>query len=185
MDAAKTTGVTDASNVGVGAILLQEDRDGNAKVISYASRALTDVERRYSTIQKEALAVVWGCEKFKIYLLGIDYELVTDHKPLEVLYGPKSKPNPRIERCVMKLMPYRFKVRYAPGSGNIADALSRLVDTRNVGQSKIETKTENYIRFVAREATPSALTTREVEETSKVDDELTIVRECLESRRWE
>ncbi|XP_021343899.1 uncharacterized protein K02A2.6-like [Mizuhopecten yessoensis] len=185
LNAAKTTVLTDASNVGLGAILLQEDSDGNSKVIGYASRALSDVERRYSTTEKEALAVVWGCEKFRIYLMGIDYELVTDHKPLEVLYGPRSKPNARIERWVMRLMPYRFKVRYAPGSGNIADALSRLVDTRNVGQSEIERETENYIYAVAREATPSALTTREVEEASKVDEELTMIRDSLSSTRWE
>ncbi|XP_033739246.1 uncharacterized protein K02A2.6-like [Pecten maximus] len=82
-------------------------------------------------------------------------------------------------------MPYRFKVRYEPGTGNIADALSRLVGTRNVGQSKLKMETENYIRFVAREATPSALMTHEVEEASKEDDELSMVRECMESRRWD
>ncbi|XP_060067120.1 uncharacterized protein LOC132547378 [Ylistrum balloti] len=106
LNAKKTTVVTDANNVGLAAILIQEDSSGQSKVISYASRSLSDVERRYPTTEKEALAVVWGCDKFKLYLVGIPFDLVTDPKPLEAIYGPKSKPNARIERWIMKLMPY-------------------------------------------------------------------------------
>ena len=63
----KKTLITDASNVGLGAMLVQE-KQGIRKVICFASRSLTDVERRYSTIEKEALAAVWACEKFHMYL---------------------------------------------------------------------------------------------------------------------
>ena len=87
----------DASPVGLGAILMQHD--GTAlRPVAFASRAQTDVERRYSQTEREALMVVWGCERFHIYLYGKEFTLYTDHKPLEVIYSPKSKPPPRIER---------------------------------------------------------------------------------------
>ncbi|CAB4015033.1 Hypothetical predicted protein, partial [Paramuricea clavata] len=80
---AKTKIVCDASPVGLGAIVLQEHK-GEDRVICYASRGLTEVERRYSQTEKDALAVVWSCEKFHIYLYGRQFELWTDHKPLEL-----------------------------------------------------------------------------------------------------
>ena len=103
-----------------GAVLTQRQKDG-PRVISYASRSLTDTERRYSQTEKEALALVWACEKFHPYVYGMPFELVTVHKPLEVIYGPKSKPCARIERWVLRMQPYKFKVKYEPGANNIAD----------------------------------------------------------------
>ena len=88
----------DASPVGLGAILTQTGPDGASRPIAYASRTLSDVERRYSQTEREALGVVWGCERFHLYLYGAEFSLYTDHKPLEVIYGPKAKPPARIER---------------------------------------------------------------------------------------
>jgi hypothetical protein len=68
------------------------------RVVKYISRALTDVEKRYSRTEKEALSIVWACEKLHIYLYGKEFELITDHKPLEVIFGPCSKPSATIER---------------------------------------------------------------------------------------
>ena len=65
--AAKTELKVDASQVGLGAILLQRSGD-NVRPVAYSSRTLTDVERRYSQTEKEALAVVWACERLHIYL---------------------------------------------------------------------------------------------------------------------
>ena len=110
---APTTVIADASPVGLGAILTQQQKDG-PRIISYASRSLSDTEKRYSQTEKEALALVWACEKFHPYVYGIPFELVTDHKPLEVIYGPKSRPCARIERWVLRMQPYDFKVKYKP-----------------------------------------------------------------------
>ena len=106
---APTQVIADASHVGLGAVLVEEQSHGRV-VVSYASRSLSDVERRYSQTEKEALGLVWACEKFHPYIYGQCFELLTDHKPLEAIYGPKSKPCARIERWVLRLQPYEFKV---------------------------------------------------------------------------
>ena len=124
---APTQVVADARPVGLGAVLTQTQKDGQ-RVIGYASRSLSETERKYSQTKKEALVLVCACENFHTYryVYGISFELITDHKPLEVIYGPKSK-RARIERWVLQMQPYKFKVKCAPGLQNIADSLSRLV----------------------------------------------------------
>ena len=178
---AKTKIITDASPVGLGAVLVQEQK-GENRVISYASRGLSDVERRYSQTEKEALGVVWACEKFHVYLYGVDFELWTDHKPLEFIYSARSRPSARIERWVLRLQPYSFSVKYLPGHMNIADVLSRLT---RIEQAQTRNVAEEYIRFVANTAVPRAMTTDEIEEESAVDEELECVRQSVETGNWE
>ena len=89
--AAKTRVITDASSVGLGALLVQEQND-EERVICYASRSLTDVEKRYSQTEKEALGIVWACERLHMYLYGTDFEILTDHKPLQFIHSKKSQP---------------------------------------------------------------------------------------------
>ena len=117
----------DASPVGISAILAQEGLGSNdCRVVAYASRALSPIEKRYSQTEKEALSIVWAVEHFHLFLYGKAFTLITDHKPLEVIYGScKSKPSARIERWVLRLQPYRFIVQYRPGVDNPADYLSR------------------------------------------------------------
>ena len=86
---APTQVIADASPVGLGAVLTQKHGD-DYRVICYASRSLTDTEKRYSQTEREALALVWACERFHAWLFGSDFELLTDHKPLETIFSPKS-----------------------------------------------------------------------------------------------
>lgn len=88
---AKTRIIADASPVAIGMVLTQKGING-WKVIRYASRSLSDCEQRYSQTEKEALALVIACEKFHNWIYGIEFELVTDHKTLECIFSPKSKP---------------------------------------------------------------------------------------------
>ena len=128
---APTQVIADASPVGLGVVLVQKQKH-EYRVICYASRSLSDIEQRYSQMEKEALALVWACERFHTYLFGTDFELLTDHKPLEFIYSPKSKSSDRIERWVLRLQLYRYKVRYIPGKDNVSDALSRLTKSHGV-----------------------------------------------------
>ena len=84
-DKNKQTFVTvDASPVGITGILSQKPRNGDVdsqQIIAYASRALTDTEKRYSQTEKEALAIVWAVEHFHLFLYGSEFTLITDHKP--------------------------------------------------------------------------------------------------------
>ena len=89
---ALTEVIADAGLVGLGAVLVQW-QNAVRRAVYYASRSLTDVERRYSQTEKEALALVWACEKFHVYLGGLEFSLITDHKPLEAIYGKRSKPS--------------------------------------------------------------------------------------------
>ena len=109
----RTRIIGDASPVGLGAVLTQ--LQGYVwRVVAYASRSLSDVERRYSQTEKEALALVWACERFNIYVCGQHFELETDHKPLKHIYSATSKPCARIERWILRLQSYDIKVVYRP-----------------------------------------------------------------------
>jgi len=122
--------------------------DGLPRAVCYVSRALTDVEQRYSQTGKEALAIVWACERLHLYLYGTKFELLTDHKPLEMIYSTRSKPSAQIERWVLRLQQYNFVVKYIPGPQNLADPLSRL-SVRTPAEGEQEVEDDGYVRFVA------------------------------------
>ena len=112
---------TDASSVGVGAVLEQ-----GGKVVAYASRALSKAERQYSVIQRECLAAVYGMKQFRHYLLGRSFKLVTDHAPLQWLSAQKMEG--LLCRWSLAIQEYDFTITYRKGSLNAnADALSRCV----------------------------------------------------------
>ncbi|XP_042865110.1 uncharacterized protein LOC122248852 [Penaeus japonicus] len=118
---------TDASQDGVGAVLMQET-DGEIYPVAYHSRKLKPAERNYSTIEKELLAVVDGIKKYYFYLYGDKFLLETDHMPLESLRTSKNA-NARLMRWALYLQQFNFAIRYIKGSANVgADFLSRLVD---------------------------------------------------------
>ena len=99
---------TDASNVGLGAVLAQIDTHGNEQVISYGSRTLTPWERNYSTMEKEALAIIFATEHFRFYLLGHPFKIVTDNSALTWLHS--VEPKGRIAGWIMKLQEFDFTI---------------------------------------------------------------------------
>ncbi len=180
----ETTVSVDASPVGVCAILSQNTKGRNDnKVVAYASRALTDVEKRYSQTEKEALAIVWAIEHFHLYLYGKDFTLITDQKPLEVIYGScKSKPSARIERWVLRLQPYTFKVIYKDGADNPADYLSRHpVQVKDMRNQKM---TESYVNFITTNSVPKAMTLEEIRKATDEDKTLRALRAAIKLNRW-
>jgi len=88
---AKTKVCADASSHGLGAVLLQQQQQQNSWwSVAFASRALSETERHYAQIEKEALTLTWAVEKFSEYILGKYITLETDHKPLVPILGNKS-----------------------------------------------------------------------------------------------
>ena len=180
---APTEVIADASHVGLGAVLVQKQHQ-EYRVISYASRSLSDVECRYSQTEKEALALVWACERFHLFLYGVQFELLTDHRPHEFIYSPRSKPSARIERWVLRLLQYT--VHYIKGCNNIADALSRLLpmSSKKSETQNVDNVGQKYIRVVACKTTPCAMTMHEIERASENDLELQSIRDCLLNGGW-
>lgn len=118
---------TDASHCGIGATLFQVRDDGVLRLVSAACRALSEAERRYATIEQEALGVIWACEKFANYIISFKVVIKTDHKPLVPLLSDieLEKIPARIPRFRMRLMRFHYKVEHISGVHNvIADALS-------------------------------------------------------------
>ncbi|KAF2903689.1 hypothetical protein ILUMI_02484 [Ignelater luminosus] len=177
----KTQLITDASPVALAGVLVQYDKNNKPSIISYGSKSLTEQEKRYSQTEKEALAIVWACEKFKIYLIGIKFELITDHKPLEVIYSVKSKPCARIERWVLRLQSFNYTVKYKSGKSNIADCLSRLISIKTA--KPFDPHAEEYIHNIIFEAKPKALSLRTIEQATKKDGEIQRIKTSLNSNR--
>ena len=139
--ARRTNLLTDAARVqgGLGFILQQTTEGPNPKevLITCGSRTMSPAERRYSTLESEALAIQWSIKKCRLFLLGSPFTVFSDHKPLGPIYngvdnyGVANKSvadieNPRVQRIVQKTLAYQFEVEYIKGIRNkIADALSR------------------------------------------------------------
>ncbi|PFX15182.1 Retrovirus-related Pol polyprotein [Stylophora pistillata] len=106
-------------------------RDGEEKPVAYASRSLSASEQNYSMIEKEALAIVFGIKKFHQYLFGRRFSLLTDHRPLTFLLGPKRGipvlAASRLQRWAIQLSAYQYDIEYRASKDHAnADALSRL-----------------------------------------------------------
>ena len=170
---------TDASPVGVSAVLTQGD-----KVIQYGSRALTPVEQRYSQTEREALAITWACEYFHIFVFGAPFEVFTDHKPLVSIFGnTRAQLSARIERWVLKTLPYEMRVTYRPGHDNPADYLSR--HPVNVTPSSREEKAaEEYLNYLVDVTTPKTMTIDQVIDATAKDATLQAVIRAILTNNW-
>ena len=116
---------TDASHIGIAAVLLQENADGEKRPVAFASRKLQLRETHYSTIERECLAIVWEVTKFQEYVYGTEFFLEIDVAPLQYLRSAKFQ-NGRIMRWALTLQPYRFLLRPIRGQDNMgANCLSR------------------------------------------------------------
>lgn len=118
---------TDASDTGLGAVLTQTI-DGDERVLSFASRTLNKAERNYSVTERECLAVLWAIRKFRAYVEGYHFQVITDHSSLKWLCNLRN-PNGRLARWALELQAYDYDIVHRKGSLNyVPDALSRMYE---------------------------------------------------------
>lgn len=117
---------TDASSVGLGAVLAQ--KIGDEHVIAFASRALTDAEKKYSTTEQECLAVVWAIKKFRPYVEKYKFTIITDHSSLRWLHNLRN-PTGRLARWALELLEYHYEIEHRKGAmHHVPNALSRIYE---------------------------------------------------------
>lgn len=147
---------TDASNIALGAVLSQ-GQIGSDKPIAYASRTLSDSESRYSTIERELLAIIWAVKHFRPYLYGRKFYIYTDHRPLVWLRSLKD-PSSKLTRWGLRLQDYDFELIYKNGKQNTnADAFSRIkinaLDSDDDNESLAVNVDEEGTKYLDRVAT--------------------------------
>ena len=115
---------TDASKIGIEAVLMQTHPNGDLPV-AYSSKKFTTTQMNWPATEQECYAIIYAIEKWHKYLDGCEFIIETDHKPLAP-FNTRQQLNSRCERCRLKLQQYKFIIRYIKGKHNtVADYLSR------------------------------------------------------------
>lgn len=169
----------DASPVGLGAVLRQfnASNPSERQVVSFASRSLSETEKRYSQLEKEALAIVWACERLYLYLVGRKFTLETDNRALQlILSNPSSNPPARLRRYALRIQPFQFTVIHRPGLGNVADYLSR--HPAQVVHRKNE---DDYVNAIVTNVIPRAISRETLVKTSSEDETIQLLVKSINS----
>ncbi|GBN71413.1 hypothetical protein AVEN_10636-1, partial [Araneus ventricosus] len=136
---------------GLGATFCQKQADGRRSVIAYASRTLTPTESRYAQIEKEALAVAWGYEKFRDYLTGMHFKIETDHKHLIPIFSKKNLDDLslRLQRIKLRMMKFSYTIVHIPGKELFAaNALSRNPQKVPYKREELEADIDAFIQMI-------------------------------------
>jgi transposase InsO family protein len=189
----KTELFTDASPSALGAVLTQINEAGEKRIISFASKALTETEKRYAQTQREALAIVWACEHFYYYLLGQKFTIKTDAQGISYIFNRDANAPKRLlrraEGWAMRLDSFDYEIEFIKGSDNISDPSSRLF----VGECTeyMEGEAPCEISTISAEIADDAnfsenfMPLLEVAMHTKHDEELQAVIRALENGTWE
>ena len=149
---------------------MQKKEENRWQPVECASRSLTETEKRYSQLEKETLAVRWECERCYMYLIGSTFVVETDHKPLLPLFNnPNSFPPLRIERWLLYLQQFDFKLVYCPGKDNAADYLSRHAIPATSTERKESESRRRTVHAIIQDSLPKSISLTEIREATKVD----------------
>ena len=171
----------DASPKGLGACLVHVMQEGSEQPVAYASRSLQSAEQKYAQIKREALAIVFAVKRFHQYVYGQEFTLVTDHRPLCKILGPKEGDPPlaaaRMQQWALLLSAYQYKIEFISGKSNkCADCMSRLPSF-----SKRDSAEKVHVIMAIDELPVTA--TQVAKETSK-DKHLAAVITSVQHGRW-
>ncbi|KAI2666998.1 Retrovirus-related Pol polyprotein from transposon 17.6 [Labeo rohita] len=181
---AETKVAADASPYGIGAILTQKQADNSWQPVTYISRGLTDTEKRYAQIEKEALAVTWACERLTSYLQGLHFTLQTDHKPLVPLLSTRGLDDlpSRVLRFRLRLLRYDYNIVHVPGKNLItADTLSRapLTDTPSAEDLQLEKEVQVFVDAVVSSLPVTDTRLEKIKQAQQTDETCkTVARYC-------
>ncbi|XP_062542266.1 uncharacterized protein K02A2.6-like [Armigeres subalbatus] len=176
---------TDASPNAIGAVLVQERNGKHPRIISFASKTLTDTEKKYAQNQREALGAVWAVEHFSYFLLGRHFTLRTDASGVTFIFN-RSRENSkraltRADGWALRLSPYDYSIEYVKGVDNIADPSSRLYEGNDGPFDEVSSPWEvahieaNVVGFI---------TENEIKECTRKDETLQLVIKALETGDW-
>ena len=180
---AKSKVSADVSSFGLGAVLLQENKEGEWRLVAYASRSLSETERRCAQIENEALALTWSCEKFSDYILGSRFEIETDHKPLVPILSSKHLNDlpPRVLRFRLRMAKFDYRISHVPGKLlYTADTLSRdpiLEQEQTITQEEMEM----FVNSLTKSLPASEQRLEAYHRSQEQDEECTQVREYCRS----
>ncbi|KAK7886282.1 hypothetical protein WMY93_025903 [Mugilogobius chulae] len=173
---------TDASKDGLGAVLLQKT-DEKWQPVAYASRSMTETEKRYAQIEKETLGLVFGCGKFHSYVYGLPtFTAETDHKPLiSIRKKNLNDMSPRIQRMMMSLQRYDFELIYTPGKYIVlADALSRApAPNSETSESITAEDAEAHIKMITASLPATDSMLQQIVKETAMDSTLNKVTHCI------
>lgn len=183
-----TTLFTDASPIGLGAVLVQSNKKEQNRIITCISKSLNETEKAYPQVHREALAVVWAMKRLYHYLIGIEFILVTDNQALTFIFNRDKDVSKRAcnraAAYALELQAFRFKAKHIEGKNNIADILSRLIPEFKATKVNniVDTSNVNELGDGCFEA--SAITPEVIRTSLRTDDELQAVIKATSSNEW-
>lgn len=167
-------------------MLIQYNETNNPRIIACASKVLSQSEQRYPQTQKEALAVVWGVERFNYYLLGKTFVVWTDAEANQFIFATNHRLGKRAvsraEGWALRLQHYDFVIKRVPGDENVADVLSRLVSETQAAEPFDADDDKHFL--YALDSERMEITWSEIEVMTEKDIELQGVIEALSCKTW-
>ena len=169
----------DASKTGLGTILEQKI-DNDWHPIAFASRSLTTSEKNYCQLEKETLSIVFACSKFHDYLYGHNFDVYNDHLPLKPIFEKSIiKSPPRIQRFLLRLQRYNFKMHYIPGKLlTIPDTLSR-ASLSNSTPELHPTEIDSYVHTVESQYLISDSRLQQFRDETRKDENLMLLKDYI------